>query len=72
MVNVRYRIDEVITTVVWLWGSQHGNQSETAKSDVQIDSTVRGEMVAQAQQVRPPLLSYAILTRETGTRMHPY
>ena len=72
MVSVRYRTHDVITTVGSVWDSQHGKQSGTAKSDVRIDSTVREEMAAQARQVRPPLLSHTILTRETGTRTHPY
>ena len=72
MVSVRYRTRNVITTVGSVWDGQHGNQSATAKSDVRIDSTVREEMTAQARQVRPPLLSHTILTRETGTRIHSY
>ena len=72
MVSVRYRTHDVITTVGLVWDSQHGNQSGTAKSDARIDSTVREEMAAQVRQVRPPLLSHTILTRETGTRIHPY
>ena len=72
MVSVRYRTHDVITTVGSVWDSQHGNQSGTARSDVRIDSTVREEVVAQARQVRPPLLSHCTLTRETGTRIHPY
>ena len=72
MATVRYRTHDVITTVGYVWDSQHGNQSGTAKSDVRIDSTVREEIAAQARQVRPPLLSHTILTRETGTRIHPY
>ena len=66
MVSVRYQTHDVITTVGSVWDSQHGNQSGTAKSDVRIDSTVREEMAAQARQVRPPLLSHTILTRETA------
>ena len=72
MVSVRYRTRDVITTVSSVWNSQHGNQSGTAKSDVRIESAVRKEMSAQARQVRPPLVSHTILTRETGTRIHPY
>ena len=72
MVSVRYRTHDVIITVGSVWDSQHGNQSGTTKSDVRIDSTVREEMAAQARQVRPPLLSHTILTRETGTRIHMY
>ena len=72
MVSVRYRTHDLITTVGSVWDSQHGNQSGMTKSDVRIDSTVRGEMAAQARQVRPPLLSQTILTRETGTRIHTY
>ena len=45
--------------------TQHGNQSGTTKSDARIDSTAREEMAAQARQVRPPLLSHTIMTRET-------
>ena len=69
MVIVRYRTHDVSTTVGSVWDSQHGNQSGTVKSNVRIDSTVREEMAAQARQVRPPLLSHTILTRETGTRI---
>ena len=72
MVSVRYRTIDVITTVGLVWDGQHGNQSGTAKGDVRIDSTVKEEMAAQARHVRPPLLSHTILTRETGTRIHPY
>ena len=72
MATVRYRTHDVITTVGSVWDSQNGNQSGTAKSDVRIDSTVREEVAAQTRQVRPPLLSHTILTRETGTRIHPY
>ena len=72
MVSVRYRTNDVITTVGSVWDSQHGNQSGTAKINVRIDSTVREEMAAQARQVRPPLLSHTILTREAGTEIHPY
>ena len=72
MVSVRYRTHDVIITVGSVWDNQHGNQSGTTKSDVRIDSTVREEMAAQARQVRPPLLSHTILTRETGTRIHTY
>ena len=66
MVSVRYRTDDVITTVGSVWNTQHGNQSETTKSDARIDSIVREEMAAQARQVRPPLLSHTILIRETA------
>ena len=72
MVSVRYRTNDVIITVSSVWDSQHGNQSGTTRSDVRIDSTVREEMAAQARQVRPPLLSHTILTRETGTKIHMY
>ena len=72
MVSVRYRTHDVITIVVSVWDSQHGNQSGTTKSGVRIDSTVREEMAAQARQVRPPLLSHTIVTGESGTRIHPY
>ena len=72
MVSVWYRTHDVIATVGSLWDSQHGNQPGTTKSDVRIDSTVREEMAAQTRQVRPPLLSHTILTRETGTRIHTY
>ena len=72
MVSVRYRTHDVITTVGSVWDSQHGNQSGTTKSVVRTDSTLREEMAAQVRQVRPPLLSHTILTRETGTRIHPY
>ena len=72
MVSVRHRTHDVIIAVGSVWDSQHGNQSGTTKSDVRIDSTVREEMAAQARQVRPPLLSHTILTRETGTRIHMY
>ena len=51
MVSVRYRTRDVITTVGSVWDSQHGNQSGTSKSDVQIDPTVREEMAAKARQV---------------------
>ena len=72
MVSVRYRTNDVITTVGSVWDSQHGNQSGMTRSDVRVDSTVREEMAAQARQVRPPLLSHTILTRETGTKIHMY
>ena len=72
MVSVRYRTNDVIITVGSVWDSQHGNQSGTTRSDIRIDSTVREEMAAQARQVRPPLLSHTILTRETGTKIHMY
>ena len=51
---------DVITTVGSVRDGQHGNQSGTAKSDVRIDPSVRGEMAAQARQVRPSLLSHTI------------
>ena len=72
MVSVRYRTNDVIITVGSVWDSQHGNQSGMTRSDVRVDSTVREEMAAQARQVRPPLLSHTILTRETGTKIHMY
>ena len=72
MVSVRHRTNDVITTVGSVWDSQHGNQSGMTRSDVRVDSTVREEMAAQARQVRPPLLSHTILTRETGTKIHMY
>ena len=72
MVRVRYHTHDVITTVGLVWDGQHGIQSVTAKSDVRIDSTVREEIAAQTRQVRLPLLTHTILTRETGTRIHPY
>ena len=50
----------VITTISSVWDGQHGNQSGRTKSDVRIDTSVRGEMLAQAWQVRPPHLSHTI------------
>ena len=47
MVSVRYRTHDLITTVGSVWDGQHGNQSGTTKSDVRINSPVRGEMTAQ-------------------------
>ena len=60
MVSVRYQTHDVITTVGSVWDGQHGNQSGMTKGDVRIEPSVRGEMTAQARQVRPPL--YSILS----------